>query len=578
MVTAPIAQNLSRTFPVVIAELAERFGDAPALISEANVLSFRSLDALANRYAHWARMAGIGHGDTVGLLMGNRPEYLAIWVGIARAGAATALLSTSLRGTSLAHCINQVAPKHIIAAPELIKPLTEAMAEVAGDPQISIDFIGGARSAGVAAINGSSSASPDTELPCSNDITIDDPALYIYTSGTTGLPKAAVITHRRLMMWTHWFAGMMDTSPADRMYNCLPMYHSVGGAVATGAALVNGGSVVIREKFSASEFWAEIVRFECSLFQYIGELCRYLVQGPTHPCERTHRLRMACGNGLRADVWDTFKRRFGIPQILEFYASTEGNVSLFNVEGQPGSIGRFPPFIAHRSPLALVQFDAANDRPLRDQDGFCVRCGSNEIGEALGRIGKTRDGSVRFDGYTVAAETRKKILYDVFERGDLWYRTGDLMRCDESSFYYFIDRVGDSYRWKGENVATSEVATALTAYCGIIDANVHGVAVAGNDGRAGLAEIVCSESFDIAGLPRHLQDRLPRYAHPVFLRLRDAVETTPTFKRKQPPGPFASCGLDDNCGSLFVLDSRHECYVRLDRTLYAHIAQGSFRL
>ena len=269
------------------------------------------------------------------------------------------------------------------------------------------------------------------------------------------------------------------------------MYHSVGGVVAIGALLARGGSVMIREKFSVQQFWDDIVDFDCTLFQYIGELCRYLINTPSHPSERAHRIRMCCGNGLRADVWEKFQQRFAIPRILEFYAATEGNVSLYNVEGKVGAIGRVPSFLAHRPSLTLVKSDPIAGAPMRDEKGFCVRCVTNEVGEAIGRI---RDNSVdqgaEFEGYTDVRDSKQKIFRDVFERGDSWYRTGDLMRRDEQGFFYFVDRVGDTFRWKGENVATSEVAGVITDFPGIVEANVYGVHVPSTEGAACMAAIV----------------------------------------------------------------------------------------
>ena len=269
-------------------------------------------------------------------------------------------------------------------------------------------------------------------------LTIEDHALYIYTSGTTGLPKAANINHYRVMLATHAFAGVMDTKPTDRMYDCLPMYHTVGGLVATGAVLLNGGSVVIREKFSAREFWDDVVRYECTLFQYIGELCRYLVHSPPNPNETRHRLRMACGNGLRPDLWEEFKTRFRIPHILEFYGATEGNVNIFNFEGKQGAVGRVPWFVAHRFPIAVVRFDVEQQQPVRNAEGFCERCDANEPGEVIGRIvnDPERPGN-RFEGYAAANQNENKILHNVFEKGDAWFRTGDLMRKDAQRLFLF---------------------------------------------------------------------------------------------------------------------------------------------
>jgi len=363
------------------------------------------------------------------------------------------------------------------------------------------------------------------------------------------------------------------------MYNCLPMYHAVGGVVAIGALLVRGGSVVIAEKFSAGAFWNDLVAWDCTLFQYIGELCRYLVNAPANPLERRHRLRLCCGNGLRAEVWREFQSRFEIPRILEFYAATEGNVSLYNVEGKVGAVGRVPPFLTHRFPLALVKFDAAAAEPERDGNGRCARCATGEIGEAIGRIG---DGAARpggaFEGYTVAADTERKILRNVFEDGDAWYRTGDLMRMDASGFFYFVDRIGDTFRWKGENVASSEVAAAIMAFPGIAEASVYGVAVRGAEGRAGMAALVADGALDFAGLRRHLERRLPPYARPLFLRIKDRIESTATFKPKKTE--LAGEGFDPATVSdaIYFDDPERQAYVRLDAALYASIAAGKTRL
>jgi fatty-acyl-CoA synthase len=571
--TSPVTAAPSRTFPVVVEELADRFGDAPALLTEKETLSFRALARCANRYARWALALRLEKGDTVCLLMPNQPEYLAIWLGITRVGGVVALINTHLAGASLAHCIDVVCPKHIIVAPEFAWTLERARPSLTTSAAIWQHGAGLSDDIAAAVADLSGDALTPEE---SGPVSIDDRALYVYTSGTTGLPKAAKISHYRLMMWTHWFAGMMETQPGDRMYNCLPMYHSIGGAVATGAVLVNGGSVVIREKFSASRFWDDIVRFDCTLFQYIGELCRYLLLAPPHPLETAHRLRLCCGNGLRGDIWEAFKERFAIPQILEFYAATEANVSLFNVEGRPGAIGRTPPFIAHRSALALVKFDVERDMPMRDENGFCVRCAVNEAGEAIGRI--SSDAGARFDGYTDGVATEKKVLRDVFERGDAWFRTGDLMRRDEANFYYFVDRIGDTFRWKGENVATSEVAAAITAFPGIADANVYGVAIPGADGRAGMAEIVCRSPIDLSAFRDHLARHLPRYAHPVLLHLRDEIDLTPTFKPLKRGTGLAGWDQDTCPDGLHVNDPERRAYVPLDQELYERIRAGKLQL
>jgi fatty-acyl-CoA synthase len=571
--TKSIAGRPGRILPVVVDELAEQYGEVEALISDRECFSFRTLAERARRYSRWALAQGLGKGDVVCLLMPNRPEYMAIWLGVTRVGAVVSLLNTNLMGKSLAHCVDLVAPKHIIVAEELIEAFARAEPHIAARAKVWSHGV----SAGRMDIAGDVAQHSDAKLLVSESDrpTVADQALLIYTSGTTGLPKAARISHQRLLVWSLWFAGMMDTRPSDRMYNCLPMYHSVGGVVATGAVLVNGGSAVIRDKFSARQFWDDVARWDCTLFQYIGELCRYLLHAPAHPRAQSHRLRLACGNGLRADVWSEFKERFRIPRILEFYAATEGNVTLFNYDGKPGAIGRIPSFLAHRSPTVLIRHDFESGEPMRDSSGRCVRCRPGEVGEAVGRIMNADANMVsRFEGYTDQRASEQKVLRNVSEPGDAWFRTGDLMRMDEAGYFYFVDRVGDTFRWKGENVSTSEVSDAITPFAGISEATVYGVAVPGTEGRAGMAALVVDAGFDLAAFRGHLVDRLPRYARPVFLRIVPEIDVTMTFKHKK--ADLVRQGYDPAVtgDAVYVDDLARGAYVRLDTALYGRIQAG----
>ncbi len=571
--TAAISANPRRILSSVIAGIAHDRGEALALISERESFTYRALTERVNRYARWALAQGLGKGDAVALIMPNRPEYMAIWLGIASVGGVVSLINTNLRGASLAHCVNIVAPKHVIVASDLIAEFRTAAGQLGGQPAIwshgSGDFARIDRE--IEKLSGAPLTATEQR-----SVTVADQALHIYTSGTTGLPKAANVSHYRLMQWSLWFAGLMNTGPDDRMYDCLPMYHSVGGVVATGAVLARGGSVVIREKFSSTAFWDDITAWDCTLFQYIGELCRYLL-GTEPP--RQHRLRLACGNGLRADVWEKFQQKFHIPRILEFYAATEANVSLYNVEGKPGAIGRVPPFLKHRFPLALVKFDHTRGEPARDGSGHCIRCAAGETGEALGRIQNgAGESAAAFEGYTDSAETERKILRDVFETGDAWFRTGDLMKQDAGGFFYFADRIGDTFRWKGENVSASEVAAALTEFPGITEAVVYGVEVPGTEGAAGMAAITTEGALDIAGLHTHLASRLPAYARPLFLRIQDSIATTATFKPQKPD--LVRQGFDpaSTADAIYVIEPALQAYIRLDDAVFLRIHDGTFRL
>ena len=298
-----------------------------------------------------------------------------------------------------------------------------------------------------------------------------------------GLPKAARNTHVRAQLYMRGFAGSTGARASDRIYVALPLYHATGGLCALGAALLNGGSVFLRRKFSATHFWGEAIDESCTMFVYIGELCRYLVNQPPSENETRHKIRMAFGNGLRPDIWPVMKQRFAIPEILEFYGSTEGNVSMFNFDGREGAIGRVPKSLRKRFNIRLVQFDVESEAAVRGANGLCREAGPGQIGECIGEIG----GEARneYSGYVDKAASEKKVLHDVFEKGDAWFATGDLMKTDADGYFYFVDRIGDTFRWKGENVSTGEVAERLTACPGVKEANiVYGVVVPGAEGRA----------------------------------------------------------------------------------------------
>jgi fatty-acyl-CoA synthase len=574
--TAPIERSPYLTLPALLGQLAERYGDAPALSSPEATLSYRTLGETCNRYARWGLARGLKAGDVICLFMANCPDYMAIWLGLSRVGVTVALINTNLAGDALLHSVNTVAPRGVIAGATLAATLTRVRTRLAAAVEC---WVHGASDCDlprvdleVGSLSGETLTAGEFRAP-----RLSERALCIYTSGTTGLPKAANVSHYRLMQWSHWFAGLMDTQPADRMYNCLPMYHSVGGVVATGATLVSGGAVVIRERFSARNFWSDVTAERCTLMQYIGELCRYLLASGPQPDETRHSLRIACGNGLRADVWVPFQERFRIPQILEYYAATEGNFSLYNCEGRAGAIGRIPPFLAHRLPVALVRFDLETGLPARDAQGHCRRCAVDEVGEAIGQIVSDQDAS-RFEGYTDGVASDKKILRDVFAPGDRWYRTGDLMRQDAQGFFYFVDRVGDTFRWKGENVSTTEVGAVIAACPGVADVAVYGVVVPGTDGRAGMAALVATKDFDLAGFRSRLATQLPAYARPVFVRLLTTLEITGTFKlRKQ---DLLSEGYDPGRVSdpVFIDSPSQGAYIALDSALFEALQDGRARI
>jgi fatty-acyl-CoA synthase len=560
-----------------LAEWAAQNGDRPALSSEREALTYAELDGRANAYARWAQARGLGKGDSVALMMPNRPEYAAIWFGLVRAGLGVALINTNLVGASLAHSFDVVNARAVIVDSALSGVFDTARGHGKSAPPA---FFYGIGPEGAPRLDLEIAAFARTPLtaPERPALTLSDPALYIYTSGTTGMPKAARITHSRALRIMLGFAASVSASRRDRVYMCLPMYHSNGGVIALGMALAAGGSAFIREKFSASAFWADCVREKCTLFVYIGELCRYLMNAPERPEERAHKVRACLGNGLRPDIYEAFQKRFGIRAVYEFYGSTEGNAVMLNMDFKPGAVGRIPGWAAARFPVALAAYDVEADAHPRDGEGFARATQAGEIGELVAEIRNDPNlPAARFDGYADKAATDAKILRDLFRKGDKWFRSGDLMKRDARGYFYFIDRIGDTFRWKGENVATTEVAETISAFPGVQEAIVYGVAAPGYEGRAGMAAVVVENvaRFDLAGLRAHLENALPSYARPLFLRFRHELDATGTFKPRK--SALVAEGFDPAAIAepLYFDDRRASAYRPLDATLHEAIVSGA---
>jgi fatty-acyl-CoA synthase len=528
-------------------------------------MSYAELDSRANRYAHWAASQGIGRGSAVALLMENRPDYICAWLGLFKVGAQVALINTNLSGAALAHSISISGARHAIVGAELAASFHDAPFETR--PALWIEGEAGNLSAALAT---ASDASPGKKTRAG--VTLKDRAFFIYTSGTTGLPKAANFSHMRMLFMMSGFVGALRPRESDRIYAPLPLYHSTGGVCAVGMAFFSGGALILKRKFSVHEFWSDVHQYGATMFEYIGELCRYLLNAPPSPLERGHNIRAITGNGLRPEIWREFQSRFAIPRIVEFYGATESNVSMLNYDGTVGAVGRVPEYLEWLLPSRVVRFDVEREMPVRGADGLCMECAADEVGEAVGGI-SARAGR-EFEGYTNRADSDKKMLRDVFRKGDLWFRTGDLMRRDAQGYFYFVDRIGDTFRWKGENVSTGEVGEALAAAPGILEANVYGVAVPGVDGRAGMAALVVDGDFNLDALPVQLKGRLAPYARPIFLRLSPHIDVTGTFKQRKVDlvrEGFDPAAIAD---PLYFLDPASGKYERLTPERYADIVDG----
>jgi fatty-acyl-CoA synthase len=576
----PVDPAGSNLVPDDFERAVDQWPNNVAVIWEDREVTYRELDSMANRYAHWIKGRGLRRGDTVALVMPNRVEYLAIWLGLSKVGVATALINNNLTGAALAHSLAISGATQVLADYSTF----EAVEDIRNDlPKHIMLWVLGLRTEDESSdrrgldssVKGASTVRPDKSAR--ENLHARDTALYIYTSGTTGLPKAARITHARAQMYMLALAGATEATASDRIYCTLPLYHSTGGLVGVGVALMNGGALVVKKRFSATQFWPDVVRHGCTMFVYIGELCRYLVNQPVDAegLEHKHKLRLAFGNGLRPEIWRIFQTRFRIPEILEFYGSTEGNVSLFNFDGKPGAIGRIPKYLRKRFNIRLAKYDVDADEIVRGANGLCIEAKPGEIGEAIGEI--KEDARHAYSGYADKAASEKKVLRDVFGKGDAWFLTGDLMRQDGEGYFYFVDRIGDTYRWKGENISTTEVADRLSSAPGVKEITVYGVPVEGMEGKAGMASLVVGPDFDITAFAAHADHELPAYARPVFVRLQKDLSTTGTFKYRKVE--LMQDGFDPKRSKdpLWFRDA-DKGYVRITARNYPKLEAGTARL
>jgi fatty-acyl-CoA synthase len=531
-VHAPLLRLRERSllFPDCFEQRVAESADRPWIHFEDRTWTFGDVNTLANRIAAVALEAGLGRDDVVALVMQNRPEYFAVWLGLGKIGVRTAFINTFARGAVLAHAIAAAGARTMICD----APGAQALATLPQGARTgriwSFDADGG--SALDPLLAKASAADPPVRLRAG--ITPDDDFVYIFTSGTTGLPKAARISHFRFVAAGVTTGGMLDLNDSDVYYNVLPVFHGAGGMVIPSVTVHLGIPMVLRRKFSASQFWPDVRRHRITTLQYIGEICRYLSNQPPDPRDRGHTLMKMSGAGLRADVWQQFRDRFGVSRIIETWGGTEMNCSTMNLDGPIGSCGRVP--FRERSNLRLIRYDQDTGKHPRDAAGRCIEVGPNEPGEAIGCIADPAGtAGATFDGYRAADDTGRKILHDVFTPGDRWFRSGDLLRMDADGYCWFVDRVGDTFRWKSENVSTEEVANALAAFPGVRMINVCGVRVPGAEGRAGLAalELDDAAAFDPAAFYRYAAERLPGYAVPLFLRLTPGTDLTASFKLRK---------------------------------------------
>jgi fatty-acyl-CoA synthase len=546
---------------------SERPGD-PFLSFEGRRWTVGTFDAEVNRHARAWRGLGIRSGDVVALMLENRPAFLFHFYALAKLGVIASLINPHLQGPVLRHALAVCEPKAILVGDAQLEQVRALGADAlpVADASVFVDCEESSEPIeSFAAWNPLVSGVLPLALSEAELQSLSAVAAYVYTSGTTGLPKPAVVKHHRLRRGGDVFAGLARVTPRDCVYVCLPLYHASGSLIGVPMAISGRARLTLARKFSASRFWAECRAAEATVCIYIGELCRYLMNTPPGPDDRDHQVRCFVGNGLRSDIWDEFCERFGIERVGEFYAATEGNAETANFLNRSGTVG---PLLPWKMKLAL--WDIERGELVRGPNGFAQEAGVEQVGVLLGKI----DERNPYAGYTDARASERKVLRDVFERGDAWFDTGDLLRRDRLWHLHFVDRLGDTFRWKGENVSTQEVAEVLNRAPGVLESNVYGVAIPGTEGRAGMAAIVCTAEFSPEGFYAHADAELPNYAVPRFLRLVDSISTTGTFKHTKVELREQGWELERVADPLLVRDPTARSFVELTAERAAAIRAG----
>ena len=566
----PRPESVKDCFGARVEANSARIGSQSAIVCEGKELNWTQFNALSNQYANSLKSQGLVRNDTVCVMMENRIEFLALLVGLNKLGVTAGLLNTNLTGRSLKHCISVIEAKKCIFGAEVMA----AVAEVQGELELSAgsDFLFVSDAATVTTtspewaldLDALQLAADDSNPSETSQNTIGQTALYIYTSGTTGLPKAAVMSNRRYLISADMSGSAgLKTEPGNRIYLCLPLYHATGLLLGVGSSFTTGASMFVRRKFSASGFRGDIRESNCTHMVYIGELCRYLTNIAAEPGDAKLPLHSIMGNGMRPDIWMAFKERYGIKRVCEIYGASEGNVAFANLMNKDLTVGMTS------AEVVLVKYDVDQDEIVRDDSGRCIEVGKGEAGLLLGKI--TPD--TVFEGYTDPNATEGKILRGALTEGDAWFNTGDLMRVVDVGFslgydhYQFVDRVGDTFRWKSENVSTNEVGEIINGFDQVKFCNIFGVEIPGADGRAGMASITLNDdvaSLDLERFSSFVRDVLPSYAVPVFLRIDEDIDVTGTFKMLKGDLRKQGYDIEQISGPVFVMKNGESVYCSLE--------------
>lgn len=538
--------------------------------------SYKQFNLWSNQICHYLASQGVKSGDVVALMMENRPETLACVLGITKLGAIVSMINTTQRDEVLLHSLTTVTPKMTIIGEECVAAYQDVADKINKTPEFKQFYMADGSTTPAPAdfidLDKALEDQPTHNPESSSQIQMKQTAYYIFTSGTTGLPKASILTHFRWIKAMGAFGlSAFRIRHNDVFYVCLPLYHNNALTVSWGSIVGAGATMVLARKFSASRFWDDCRRYDVTAFCYIGELCRYLLNQPEKNNDREHKVRVMGGNGLRPDIWMRFKQRFGVPQIMELYGASECNIAFVNSLNLDMTAGYCP------MSFDIVKYDIEKDEAIRDAQGFLIPVEKGETGLLIAEVTERSP----YEGYTNQKANQSKIMRDVFKDGDMYFNSGDLVQRQGYKHVAFVDRLGDTFRWKGENVATTEVEEVTNQFPQIDHSVVYGVQIPNSDGRAGMAAITLNtelNQFDVNSFSEHVKSKLPGYAVPLFLRIRQQQDITGTFKYKKGDLKKEGFNFETFNEPVFVLLPNQTQYQPLDKQTLSQLNLGAVQI
>lgn len=568
-----VFENPNQSLGTYVEHHAKISPNKPALFFEDRSWTWKQFNKQANIFANFFLEQGLKPGDTIALMIENSPEYFFITTGINKIQAVSALVNINQRRQALVHSIKIVNPKYIIVDGEYFPSLLEVVDELPfkkdeililnrnSDNQINYFDLQNQ-------LENISDENPTT----TKNSTLTQLGFYIYTSGTTGLPKAVIIENQAIT-WNGVFYGCSITqaNSNDIVLIANPLYHSLSICTAWGIVVYIGATVVLRKKFSASNFWKDVRKYKISFTTYVGEIPRYILNQPPSEYEKNHTLKKMLGLGLRKDIWIKFKERFQIEHIFEYYSSTEGYGPIVNIDEVPGMIGR-----NNIQNHALAKVDQETGELFRNKNGFYIKCEPGDVGMSLMKI----EDIENFKKYSDNEKTNQRVILDVFEKGDAYFITGDLLQLHDNMWMSFADRFGDTFRWKGENVSTQEIENILNTHESILMSAVYGVEIPNHEGKAGMAAIKFDQTFGFKSeeISRFVLKVLPKYSLPIFIRIRQNLEVTGSNKIRKSSLRKEGYNINEIKDPLYFWNSSIKKYIPFDISKYREIIKGQIEI